>query len=516
MSTTRSYSLAFLSSFLLFSAAPGQWSCPAAVWLALVPLLLACRNRSWRSAAGLAFLSGWLYHLSLIYWIIVALNNYGGLPLWLAIPAMALLATYMAVYFAIFGALLIWLKRYPITWSAPIAWVALDFIRGHLFTGFPWQDLGYSQYQHPLLIQFADLTGHSGLTFLIVMANALLADLILSRWRATGPRLHLRKIVLPLLILTGAGLYNFWSYNHWQHITDQAPVLNIGLVQGNIDQGKKWQPGLQGTTVDTYLDLSRKMEASSKIKLLIWPETALPFFPLRSPLFNQVLQEIRPGSPELITGAPHYEPPTDKQSGRYYNSAFCLAWNADGIKMQRYDKEHLVPFGEYIPFQKYLPGSLPLVKSMGNFSAGTSKKPMHCGKARCGILICFESIFPDLARKWSASGANLLLNLTNDAWYGRTSAPWQQLSMVTLRAVENRRSLARAANTGISCFVDPLGRLRGVSPLFEPYTASARMPLLQAASFYTRYGYLFSPLCLLILSLMLLYGIYNKLGRQVK
>ncbi len=499
-SNARQYSLSFLSAFLLFAATPGRWSFPIVIWIALVPLFLACHNTPWRRAATMVFCSALAYYISIIYWIIIALHNFGGLSMWIAWPAMALLAAYLALYMTTFAALLVLLQNWPLVYRAPVIWVALDYIKTYLFTGFPWQDLGYSQFQHPILIQFADLIGHNGLTFLIIMTNALLTSLVLSKQRGSFYKCKRREIIIPLAILTGAILYSLGSYWHWQEIASKSPNINIALAQGNIDQAKKWTPGQEEKTINIYQRLSQRHE-STQTDIIVWPETALPFFPLHSPLFNKVLSHLKINGPVLITGAPHYEGPTGIGKRQIHNSAFALSATTNGTQIQRYDKEHLVPFGEYVPFSNLF-GGLPIVQSMGNFSAGTSQKPIDCKKARCGILICFESIFPDIARRWSAMGANLLINLTNDAWYGRTSAPWQQLSMVTLRAVENRRSLVRAANTGISVFIDPLGRLHHISPIFEEYTSQQRMPLLHQKSFYTEYGYLFAPTCLFFVILM--------------
>ncbi len=504
MSKRRSYLLILLSSLLLFCAAPGRWSIAAFTWLSLVPLLTAVDNQSPKRAAALGFSCGIIYYSGLIYWITNALHNYGGLGLAPALLVMLLLAAYMAAYMAIFTALLTWLKG-PLWLRAPLIWTALDFIKARLLTGFPWEDLGYFPYHHPLLIQLADLGGHYLITFVIVMVNAMLAAVLLKKNRGCRGR----ALLIPLTIILAAGAYNLWSYGYWQGLTKKAATVRVGIVQGNIDQAEKWRPELQQKTVSTYLRLSRKLERRSRPDLILWPETALPFFPFHSPLFAEVLSRVRVYKPlTLITGAPHVE--TGRGPARYYNSAFAIQDAKDGIHLQRYDKEHLVPFGEYIPFQRYLPAALPIVQSMGNFSAGRNQKPLQCGPARCGILICFESIFPTLAAQWCRRGADILINLTNDAWYGRSSAPEQQLSMVVLRAVENRRALARAANTGISAFIDPLGRIKEASPIFKKYQMAADLPLIHRKSFYTKRGYLFAPLCLLILSLMILYGIYKK------
>lgn len=517
----RALALTLLSSLLLFAASPGEWALPVLAFIALVPLFLACRGLTPRAGFRLGLLCGLLYYLGLIYWIIIALGRYGGLPPWLTTPALAALALYMALYLAAFTALCCWTaRRWPLVWTAPVIWVGLDHLRGLLFTGFPWLDLGYSQYHNFLLNQVADLTGHHGITFLIVMVNVLAAELVgnLSRPGQRGERDRDQspkrsglacRWLLPMLLLAVAVSYSLWRCQSWEQRVASAPTVAIGLIQGNIDQSEKWLPALQEETVDRYLTLSAEAGHGDPIDLLIWPETALPFFPETHPLFQRLTDWVTTARGKaLLTGAPHFETNTATGEISYFNSALLLTptREAQGVALQRYDKEHLVPFGEYVPLQRFLPQALPLVQTMGNFSPGRDAAPLVNVRTRMGILLCFESIFPELARVRTLRGANLLVNLTNDAWYGRSSAPFQQVPMVVLRAIENRRSLARAANTGISCLIDPLGRVLRASPIFEALTVSGRLPLIEELSPYSRVGFLFPHLCLLLLSLMLLYG----------
>jgi len=525
-------------------------------WIALLPLLFACHGLSVKNSARLGLLCGLAYYLSLIYWIIIALGQYGGLPLWVTVPALVGLSLYMAAYLAAFTAIIGWTAgSLPVVWTAPLAWVGLDFIRCRLFTGFPWLDLGYSQFDWPLLNQVADLCGHYGITFLIVMVNALIADLFLAKrcfappqgtstlidsalgktlWASHSghgepqfPQLRDTqslpqerralgiRFVLPVLLIVSVLTYNVWRYQQIKNALALAPTLSIGLMQGNIDQSEKWLPELQEKTVDTYLELSAEATSRQPTDLLIWPETALPFFPAENRLFQRVTDKFTHlDGPSLLSGAPHFEADPNSGKANYFNSAFLISPTsvAQGVALQRYDKEHLVPFGEYVPLQRFLPKALPLVQTMGNFSPGQDSAPLVSEKAKLGVLICFESIFPEEARVRVSRGANILVNLTNDAWYGRSSAPFQQVPMVVLRAIENRRSLARAANTGISCLIDPLGTVLSASPIFEKMQISGRLPLIEEAPFYTRYGFLFPQLCLLLLSLMLLYGIFRRDG----
>jgi len=514
--------LALATSLILWAASPGQWAVTPLAWIALVPLLLAVRGLAPKAGATLGLISGVSYYLSLIYWIIIALGRYGGLPPWLTLPALLGLALYMSLSLAGFAATMAWTAhRLPPTLIAPLTWVSLDLIRGWLFTGFPWLDLGYSQYALPQINQVADLTGHHGITFLIVMINALIAEII--PWgrnpdgrqqTAADTKYHgLTVRLLAVVMLICACGYSLWRGPYIQAAMAQAPAVSLGLIQGNIDQSEKWLPELQQQTVDTYLALSAEAAGQGATDAVIWPETALPFFPSQHRLFQLVADSVAaPGSPSLLTGAPHFETNPATGQTEYFNSAFLISAtpSSEVTALQRYAKEHLVPFGEYIPLQRYLPAAMPLVQTMGNFSPGTDPAPLIAGKTRFGVLICFESIFPELARLRTLHGANILVNLTNDAWYGRSSAPYQQVPMAVLRAIENRRSLARPANTGISCLIDPLGTVLAQTPIFETKILTGRLPLLDGISFYSRAGYLFPHLCLLGLSLMLLYGILRR------
>jgi len=238
----------------------------------------------------------------------------------------------------------------------------------------------------------------------------------------------------------------------------------------------------------------------------VWPETALPFFPENDPLFSAVRHWVDKNDIWLLTGAPYFELNPDlrhayKHAVKYYNSALLV--DPSGKVSGRYEKVHLVPFGEYVPLRKLLSFLEPLVESVGNFAVGRSGKPLAMHGAKIGLLICYESIFPDLARKRVLAGADILVNITNDAWYGRSSAPYQSFSMAALRAVETRRSLIRAANTGISGFVDPVGRVVEASPIFETLSLSSQVPILTGKTIFALFGYLFAPVCLALFMLNL-------------
>lgn len=511
--------LALGTGILLFLSFPGAVGLWFVAWVALIPLLLVVRYAKPGKAAKLGLMAGMVHYISLLYWIVIVLGRYGHLPWWVSIPALVLLALYMSSYLALFCYILskIWKSgEIRAVWLGPLLWVGLDYVRGFLFSGFPWQDLGYSQYKVPFLIQTADLTGHFGITFHIVLVNCMLV-LLITLWRAarsadpaakplvaTRWRRAFFYAILPSLgIMAGVLGYNLLRYRQVEEMIATSPRMKIAVVQGNIEQDKKWSPAMRLKTIDIYTGLSNQAIAlpGGPPDLLVWPETALPFLISDNPYFRLLENTlIKKQKIWLLAGAPHYEKIANKhkeQEREYlaYNSAYLFT--PDGRIGGRYDKQHLVPFGEYVPFSDYfsLPG--PLVENIGNFQSGKSVKPFSCRNAAIGVLICFESIFPKLARDWAANGANLLVNITNDAWFGRSSAPWQHLSMALFRAVENRRSLVRAANTGVSAIIDPLGRIISFSPLFEPFYLREEVPLLQAGTVFTIFGYNFGLVCLL-------------------
>ncbi|MBC8208438.1 MAG: apolipoprotein N-acyltransferase [Desulfobulbaceae bacterium] len=482
------------TAVLLWLSLPGGGELWPLLFFALIPFLLALRKSSVRQAIWLGLWCGLAHYLLLLYWIVIVLGRYGGVPLPLAVGALFLLASYMAFYFVVFALvahrLFHWPRPFFVLLALPALWVGLDWVRSWLLTGLPWMDLGYGLAGVPWLLQSADIWGHHGLTWLIVLVNVLLASVIAAKGRKQLP---LWGTVLLIFMLVAA--YSSWRWLQLEKQVAAAETLRVGLVQGNIEQDMKWSPEWQQRTVDRYVEASRKLAAEQRPDLIIWPEAALPFYPIDHELLAPVQVMGRETGVPLLTGAPWYELDYEQEKVHFYNSA--LLQDTNGFFAQRYDKSHLVPFGEYVPLRRFLFFLKPLVETIGDFTVGSNAQALACEQARIGVLICFESIFPGLARKQVKGGATLLVNLTNDAWYGRSSAPHQNLAMAVLRSVENRRSLVRAANTGISAFIDPFGRVGGPSPLFDEWSGVADVALMEESSFYMQGGYLFAPICLL-------------------
>jgi len=500
-----------VTALLLAVAMPGRLGWWPLLFVALLPLFsFVSHNKPGRSAL-VGLLTGFLYHVCLLYWIVIVLGRYGGLPLWLSVPALLLLSLYMSLYMAVFAGLLSYASRQQEDGSqtytriivvAPVLWVALDWLRGILFTGFPWMDLGYGLYSLPLLIQVADLGGHHLVSFGLVLINTLVFYAVkrIRRTKQQYPVNGTRLAVAALMVLVLLGCYSILRYQNLAQQAEYAGKMSIAVVQGNIPQDEKWTPNRKISTLERYRQLSLEGIADKQSMLVIWPETALPFYPQNDPLFLQVTALPREMDAWLLTGSPYFtlsqQQGVEEPAINYFNSALMI--NPEGSVTERYDKKHLVPYGEYVPLRRYMPFLEPLVVSVGNFTAGSSVVPLKVGKMKAGILICYESIFPDIARNLVENGADVLVNITNDAWYGRSSAPHQSFAMSVFRSLENRRSLIRAANTGISGFVDPLGRVISDSPLFEPLVLTAEVPVFQEKTVFVRYGFLFGPFCLFI------------------
>nr|WP_320010342.1 apolipoprotein N-acyltransferase [uncultured Desulfobulbus sp.] len=503
------------SAFLLALAMPGKIGWWPLLFIALVPLLwVALFARPGRSAlAGLVF--GLAYHLALMYWILIVLGRYGGLPLWVTLPALLLLSLYMALYPAFFCWLLArvagrsWHRERsiaPLVWGAPVIWVGLEYIKGVAFSGFPWMDLGYGLFSQPKLIQAADLGGHHLISFTLVLCNALLVALI-DRQRRTvrwGVQSERRLLIAAIAFLVFIGGYSMVRYQVVRTIAHRSLQAQVAVVQGNIDQSLKWSPERKMSTVATYIERSTQATSGQNTELVVWPETALPFYPQEDPLMFEVAKFTSKSNVWLLTGAPLYTikpDPSGKPSVNYYNGALLLG--PDGKLHGTHAKQHLVPFGEYVPFREYLPFLEPLVETAGNFTPGTDKKPLQLGVMHLGVLICYESIFPEIAHASVLAGANLLVNMTNDAWYGRSSAPYQSLAMAVFRAVENKRSLIRSANTGISGFIDPLGRVISQTALFEEDALVARVPMVDIMTVFNKQGFRFGSASALALAFLI-------------
>ena len=486
-------------SGLLLTAAFPKIGFDFLAWGALVPLLWAVDGTRAGVAFRIGFFFGLAHFLSLVYWVVPTMQIYGHLPLVLAFPILFLFAAFLALFPALFAVGLSRVSARPaLLWiAAPALWTAQELMRGHLFTGFPWELVGYSQFQRISLIQIADITGVHGVSFLVVLVNAAIYTLggaaaTRRSFASADRRRAAAACAIAFAAVAGALLYGGDRLSAIDAGVRSTETVRVALIQGNIAQELKWDRKFQLQTTEKYarLSISAKKQAPD---LVIWPETATPFyFPFHAVLSRIVLDAVHRTGADFLIGSPSFE----EKAGElvYFNSAYLVF--ADGTVEGRYDKVHLVPFGEYVPFKRYLPFLGKIVEHVGDFHSGPEGKTLPWKNRRLGVLICYESIFPELARAQAAAGADLLINITNDAWYGRSSAPFQHFSMAVFRAVENRRPLVRAANTGISGFIDAAGRVTDASPLFAEAVMTRPVAISSLKAPYTRFGDLFAYLCL--------------------
>jgi apolipoprotein N-acyltransferase len=488
--------IAVVSGFLLFLSFP-KYGSGIVAWIALIPLLIALRNAQPKEGFKIGFLTGLIAHVGILYWIAYVVVQYGYLPIYVGIAVMLLLAAYLSLYTACFAMGIVLLRGtgVPSILSAPLLWTILEYLRSHLLTGFPWENLAYSQYLYHQIIQIADITGTYGISFAIVLINVILYDLILTR--------HKKKFLFGEAAIGCIVIAVIFSYGHFrtetiQGLLKKAPRLDVSLIQGNIDQNLKWNPLYQSQTIDIYRSLSLK-SVNSGGGLIVWPETAAPFYFQQDGQMREAIVDIaKTSGSALLLGSPSYE----RQEGAtsYMNSAFLL--KSDGTLSGRYDKVHLVPYGEYVPLRSYFPFIGKLVAGVGDFRPGGGFHPLSINGHRLGVLICYEGIFPEPAGNYKREGAELLVNITNDAWFGKTSAPVQHLSMTVFRAVENRLFLVRAANTGISAIIDPTGEIISRTGLFQRAVLNGEVKIIDEKTYYAAYGDQFAYASMLTLVLI--------------
>ncbi len=484
-----------LLSGLLFVVSIPKFDQYYLAWICLLPLFAARQWLPSQSHFALGLITGVVWAIGRTYWITETLQLYGALAWATAAATNALLILYLALYLACFVAVCrrINFSSPLFAWSAASVWILLEWAQNWMLSGFPWQLLGYSQYLNLPFLQWAGITGVYGLSFLIVLFNAALAQ-------ALSHRTFIPYLSLPLFLLVAVHL---WGFYRLHDAPDPPPAtLKVGVVQGNIPQDRKWAENRLAWTARHYAALTRDLAAAEKPALIIYPETALPLY-FSDPLYAPYVDSITALAPELDTPmlVGSLKGDSQNRTAPVYNRAFLL--NAQGDVVDYADKVHLVPFGEFLPFPsifQYLGG---LTAESGIFTPGERHKVLRLPRSGTsfGVFICYESIFPEITRALMAQDPDFLVNTTNDAWFGTTAAPHQHLAQAVLRAVESGRAVVRAANTGISGLIEPSGRIAYRTPLFTTVGFAIDVPLHQGQTLYTRWGDWPLLLCALALTL---------------
>jgi len=470
----------FLSSVLL-SVTFQNLNLEFLAYIALVPLFFALEKCTKKEATSLSFICGLIFFGITIFWVHHV-----------SIPGYILLILILSIFFGIFGLFFITAKRHMLyaIFIIPALWVILEYVRSNIFTGFGWSLLAHSQYVNLPIIQISDITGAYGVSFLVMMANVTIYYML-----SSGIKKALPALLIALFIFSGALGYGHFRLNHKEAAKE---VLNISLIQGNIPQSLKWDPQFKDHIFNVYSRLTKEASIDNP-NLIVWPETSFPDF-IEEKAFSHRLEGLsKDVKTYLLVGAPSYG---DPENEAIFNSAILLS--GGGKIVGQYNKLHLVPFGEYIPLgglMEFLRGVID--KPIGDFTKGDEYTIFELKNGpRFAVLICFEDIFSNLVRNFATRDVDFMINITNDAWFMKSSAPYQHAQSSVFRAVENRVPVVRAANTGLSCFIDKFGRITDTvkvngEEIFVAGHKTRKIIISSKKSFYTRFGDLFILLCVM-------------------
>ena len=477
-------------------------------WIALTPLILALlrarpageleipgspklQPATPKQAFLLAYVCGILWYAGTCYWIFDTMRQYGGLSAPMAVLVLFLFCCYLGLYHGAFGLVLSLLvggvRDYRrLLFAAPFLWVAVELARTRI-TGFPWNLLGVAQVDNFALCRIAEWTGVYGISFEIVLVNVAFAAAFLV------PR-EKRSTMLVAAVAAAAVLQAGRLI--------EAPTVKADhsalLVQQNIPVAADWTPPYFQQTLNDLSELTITSAAGhpdAKIDLIIWPESPAPFF-TQDARFRAALSNVaRATKASIVTGSIGSEPIAGA-SAKVFNSAALITpsgnWGA------RYDKVHLVPFGEYLPFPSLFSFAGGLTKEVGQFEKGKSRAPLDASGTQLGVFICYESVFPDEVRQFAANGAQVFVNISNDGWYGDSGAYAQHLNQTRMRAIENDRWLLSATDTGVTASIDPFGRIAARLPRKQRAALVAPYARISSTTFYTRHGDWFAYACAII------------------
>ena len=453
-------------------------------WLAFfafAPLLIAIqRAKSTRES----FLLGWLAQttawLIMVPWVVRVMSHYGGLPKLTGILLFVAMALYLGLYGGLFALLVRRLRlglRFMPWLLVPLAWAVIEFARTYLFTGFPWNLLATAIVDYTPLIQIDRFGGPYFVGALIVLPSVVIAWWITQKPNQIARVLVAGSLGILLLVWWGTGLVASKLIAR----PNATPAITAALLQPNISQEMRWNEA-QVLTIYTKMMEMTERAATNGAKVVIWPESTVPLSYTETPFYRDSIEEIsKRRNIDIILGSVATDPTRPQ---RLWNSAFLVS---SGITIGHYDKIRLVPFGEYVPLRRVLFFAEKLVRAVGEFEFGTNEKPLG-GLLTYGPAICYEIVYPQLTRSQIRNGANVLVTITNDAWYDGTSAPAQHLWQARLRAIEGNRYLLRAATTGISAYIDPTGQLLETIPMGRDGIIYAKFQPRTALTPYVRFG----------------------------
>jgi apolipoprotein N-acyltransferase len=486
------FALALLSGALLGLSFP-KFGHPAFAWIALAPLLVAVsyRRLTRRRALLLGLITGIVYFSITLYWLVATMTTFGGLSTPLATFAAAVLVLYLSLFpaaFAVIQARLAAAFGPMALLAAPATWVASEMGRTYVLDGFPWELLGYSQAPALPIAQLASLVGVYGLSAFVVLVSAAAAFAAIDRTRR---RWRFAAVVAALVVVASV-----WGALRIRSgvLTKAGVGIRVAVLQGNIPVDEKWDPKLRGAILDRYIAMTREAIGRGA-QFVLWPESATPLPYEQDLAGGEAIRRLaRQAHITLLIGSDQVEPvravtPPQKPEVRSYNAAYLI--RPDGATAAIYRKIHLVPFGEYVPFGRILSFVGPIISAVGEmnpFYPGTEAVILPVAGHSASTAICYEVIYSSLIREFVLHGSELLTTITNDAWYGWSSAAYQHWQQASMRSIEEGRYLARAANTGISGFVDPYGRVLQSSEMFQSAVLMEEVRFLKVRTVYSRIG----------------------------
>ena len=476
-----------LSSGLLLSLSFPPLQLGFLAYVGLVPLIfLIDHTSSIRASLKYGYMTGFIFHLGTIYWI--AWDTEPGLMI--IVPATIAVALILALFFMIFSVCLSLLQNKlgeMAIFTAPFLWTAIEYLRSLGILAFPWTSLAYSQSYYLPFIQFASFASVYGVSFWIVVLNVAFY-----MWIKKGLNRAKSVFILMLLVVLFVLPYVYGRCVMSKSLPE--PEIRAALLQGNFDPRMKWDKRYQKRNLDVYVEMTENVRGE-ELDIIVWPETAIPVYLAYEEEYKGVVQRLADSvNVPILTGAPHFKFDYD-HNYLFYNSAFFFIPNEKHL--HEYSKIHLVPFSERLPFQEVFPFLKKLNFGQANFSPGTEYTLFEIPKSRFAVLICFESIFPELVREFVRQGADFMVIITNDAWFGKTSSPYQHARIAVFRAIENRIGLARCANTGVSMFIDPYGRVSDETKIFTKRSIIGDVYFKKGETFYSKHGNIFSQVCVI-------------------
>lgn len=503
---TRGEWVAALSAAALFAIAFPPFPIIVPAFVALIPVaILAARAADEGRTVG-PVVRAWLafgfigYGLNL-YWIAVAL------ALWTKMAFAGYIASliWLAPFVALTGVVVFVLRRItngPLTILLPVAWVTLEVVLNYLSDlSFPWLPLGLAVARVPMAIQVADVSGVHGVSFWIALSNGLLADAYLLRLERRAIVTRLAAAVILACAVVGYGAWRIST-------TIVRPLAPIAIVQPNISEREKLSGRPERPYIETLAEGTRRVLAASDPALIVWPEATLDgYLPRRrAHLDSLAALASAEGTPILFGNLDFVF--TGPETYDYYNAAILTDEQGRVDVFPAYHKQFLVPVVERVPFLN--PAWFTGVAYFGGFGRGKNVPPYRLPFGEFGVLICYESIYPRLSRHYRREGADLLVNITNDAWFGRTSAPYQHHAHLPLRAVENRVGIVRSANTGISGYIDPLGRVREATELEVPAAEAYLAETTDVITPFVRFGDWLGGLCAALTAVAMTVAAYRR------